>query len=87
MKKRNKHFLYGSIFGLLAPFIGLFAGLQIAPFLGEILMFPFVIISTVVGQPFGEFSTFMMVLSTSLSMILWGSIFVIVTKVISNFKK
>lgn len=81
------NFLWGSIFGLLAPFLGLFAGLQVAPVLGNILMFPFVIISKITGQPFGEFSTILKLLSWALSIVLWGFIFVIIAYIISAFKQ
>jgi hypothetical protein len=88
MDKTNKNnFVKGAIFGLLAPFIGMFTGLQIAPFIGTILMFPFVAISKMISQPFGEFSTTMMVLSIVLSIVIWGFIFALFANIISKFKK
>ncbi len=41
------------LFGLLAPFIGLFVGLQISPLLANVLMFPFIIVSALTGTPTG----------------------------------
>ena len=41
-------------FGLIAPFIGLFVGLQVSPWLGSVLMFPFIAVSAVTGIPIGE---------------------------------
>ena len=88
MNKTNKrNFIKGAIFGLLAPFIGMFVGLQVAPFLGTILMFPFAIISKIIGQPLGEFSTIVMILSIVLSIVLWGFIFTGIAKIISKFKQ
>lgn len=71
----KKHLIFGAIFGLIAPALGLFAGLQVAPFLGTILMFPFIIVGAVTGDPFGEFSTAMKIISVILSIGLWALIF------------
>ena len=76
MNKRDKsNFKWGAIFGLIAPCLGLFAGLQVLPVIGTILLFPAVIISKVVGLPFGEFSTGLIILSFILSVVAWGVIF------------
>ena len=77
-KKDNRNFKWGALFGVIAPILGLFVGLQIVPFLGTILLFPSVLISKVNGQPLGEFSTSLMVLSFILSIIVWGGIFVLI---------
>ena len=84
VKKNKKLFLYGSIFGLIAPFVGLFLGLQVAPVLGNILMFPFILIGSIVDKPFGYFSGFERVLGWLLSIILWGLIFVVMGKIIKR---
>jgi len=76
-KKDNRNFKWGAFFGVIAPFLGLFVGLQIVPFLGTILLFPSVLISKVSGQPLGDFSTSLMVFSFILSIIAWGGIFVL----------
>jgi hypothetical protein len=81
-KKDNKNFKWGALFGVIAPFFGLFVGLQIIPFFGTILLFPFVLISKIVGQPLGEFSTTLLVLSFILSIIVWGGIFVLIGQLI-----
>lgn len=52
----RKHLIFKFLFGLAAPFIGLFAGLQISPLLGNILMFPFIAVSALTGIPIGEMS-------------------------------
>jgi|GEM_PF-5152391 len=86
MKYNNRNFLWGAIFGLIAPFIGMFAGLQVAPFLGTILMFPIIVLSKMIGQPFGNFSATLMILSIVLSIICWGFIFMGFAKVTSKSK-
>lgn len=78
----NKYFRWGAVFGLLAPFIGMFAGLQIVPFLGTVLMFPFVIVGELVNQPFGDFSTPLKLLSLVLSVAFWGTVFFAIAKLI-----
>lgn len=84
----KKTFFWGAAFGFLAPVIGMFAGLQLAPFLGNILLFPFIILSSLVDIPFGEFSLPLLIFSFVLSIVLWGLIFVLITqlkrKVTSN---
>lgn len=80
----KKHFTYGSIFGLVAPFIGMFVGLQMVPFLGTILMLPFAIISTILDQPFGNFSTGLQILSVLLSIGFWGLVFAVAGRFFSK---
>ena len=72
------YFLWGALFGLLSPFVGLFVGAQILPVLGTILMFPIVLISQIVDKPFGEFTITQIILSISFSVIVWGVLFVLV---------
>jgi hypothetical protein len=74
----KKYFLWGALFGMVSPFIGLFVGLQILPILGTVLMFPIILISKLIDKPFGEFSTMLIVLSVLLSIIVWGGVFVLV---------
>jgi hypothetical protein len=78
--KNKKAFFWGALFGLIAPIIGLFAGLQIAPIVGNILMFPFIIISHILDKPFGEFPTPLLVLSIVLSILAWGAIFSLIAR-------
>lgn len=71
----RKHFTFGGLFGLLAPLLGLFAGLQVTPFLGNVLMFPFIIVGKILGQPLGEFSPIVTIICFIASIVAWGLIF------------
>ncbi len=52
----SKLILCRFLFGLIAPFIGLFIGLQMSPWLANILMFPFIIVSALTDIPIGMMS-------------------------------
>jgi len=80
VKEYKKELIAGIIFGAVAPFLGLFFGLQLSIFLGNILTFPLIIESTLIDKPFGEFSIFWWGVSFLLSMILWPLIFIIIKK-------
>lgn len=72
---KEKSFLRGAAFGLLAPVIGMWMGLAVMPFLGTILMAPIVLLSEILGEPFGNMSGAMRLLSLLLSMVFWGFVF------------
>ena len=74
---RNKLFIYGAIFGLIIPIIGLFIGLQVHPVLGDILMFPFILLSKFTQEPFGNWSIILKGVGFLISMLFWGIIFVL----------
>jgi hypothetical protein len=77
MNEQDKaYFLWGAVFGLIAPLAGLFIGLQVAPLIGTILMFPIILISKMVNKPFGSFSTGLMVLSFVFSVVVWALLYV-----------
>lgn len=80
----SKAFIYGAIFGLIAPMIGLFVGLQLSTFLGNILMFPFYIIGLFTEEPFGNWSMAMRVLGVLLSMITWGTVFYLIFNLVKR---
>ena len=73
--KNKKAFVIGFIFGLIAPAIGLFLGLQIAPLLGNILIFPFLVISKIIDTPIGNWSLVLKIVGVIFSMIIWGLLF------------
>lgn len=76
----KKAILLGCIVGLIAPVIGLFLGLQVSTFLGTILMLPFIMLGSIIGEAFGNFSTLQTIISFACSMLLWASIFVAITR-------
>lgn len=61
-------------FGLVAPFIGLFAGLQIAPWIGNILMFPFVAASAFTGIPIGDMPVLLFAVLVLVSGVVWAAL-------------
>lgn len=82
--KNNKALTYGMIFGLIAPIIGLFAGLQLSSTLGNIFMFPFHIVGLFTDQPFGNWSTLLKIIGVLVSVISWGLLFYLISKLIKR---
>lgn len=76
MTNNRKIFLWGALFGIASPLLGLFAGLQVAPFLGTVLMFPFVIIAKLTGLAIENFPIGLMISSIASSFVQWGLVFV-----------
>lgn len=85
--KRNKIFVTGLVFGLIAPIMGFFLGMFVSPVLGTVFTFPIVIIGNIIKQPFGMFSTWLLIFSFIFSMLCWGGIFILAKKIVSKFKK
>ncbi|WP_039019445.1 hypothetical protein [Halocynthiibacter namhaensis] len=46
--------IIGGVFGLVAPFIGLFVGLQVSTVLATLLLLPFVVFSALTHTPIGN---------------------------------
>jgi len=67
-----KPLIFGFLFGLVAPVIGLFAGLQVSPFLGSLLMFPIMIASLASGIPYGRWGVSAQLGSLFLSGVFWA---------------
>lgn len=76
----NKAFIYGLLFGLISPLIGIFAGLQLSSILGNILMFPFYIVGMFTDLPFGNWSMLIKIMGILFSMITWGTIFYMISR-------
>ena len=68
----RKHLIYKCLFGLAAPFIGLFAGLQVSPLLGNVLMFPFIAVSALTDIPIGEMPGWLFGALVLLSGVAWA---------------
>ena len=77
---KKKTLVWGAAFGLVAPLVGIFVGLQVSVWLGNILAFPLVGLSYLTGQPFGMWSVWMLLLSLGLSMAAWALIFGVVAR-------
>jgi hypothetical protein len=82
MKKST--LIIGVLIGIIAPFLGIAAGLQIHPMLGNIFCFPFVLISSITDQSFGEMTTFYRSLGISLSVLIWVGVVFLFSKLIGK---
>lgn len=71
----KKALIGGAVFGLVAPFVGIFIGLQISTVLGNVLAFPVVGLAYLTGEPFGIWGSGMMIFAVALSIALWAIIF------------
>ena len=87
LKKPSKAFIFGAIFGLLAPIFGLFIGLQVSPALGSLMLFPFVLFSILLNEGFLNFPLFLKLFIGVLSVVLWGFIFVLISMGINRVKR
>lgn len=80
----KKYLILGGAFGIIAPFIGIFLGLQVSVALGNILAFPVIGLAYLTGHPFGMWHPLMMVLAIVLSVFVWALIFGFVAKLIKK---
>lgn len=76
----------GLVLGIIVPFIGVFAGLQISATLGNILAFPLVAVAYASGVPFGEWGIMLFLTAAIFSIGIWTGIVHLVTK-LSHTKK
>lgn len=72
-----KSALLGFGFGLIAPLIGLFVGLQLSIVLANILMWPVLLVSMVTSTPFGMMSSGLRLAAWLFSAIAWSAVFYI----------
>jgi hypothetical protein len=84
MSNNLRFFIRGAIFGLFAPIAGLFTGLQLSSIFGNILLFPVILLSKLINQPFGDFSIGLKLSSIILSILFWGISFVIFGKILNK---
>jgi hypothetical protein len=80
----KKALVWGAMFGLIAPVVGLFVGLQISPIVANVLMFPIIGLSAVLGTPFGMWSPSLMLASVILSIAAWALAFALVGKLLGK---
>lgn len=81
LKRHKTALLIGAAFGLLAPFIGMFVGLQISPVVANILMWPILGLAFLLGTPFGGWSGGMILFALAVSVAMWALVFVVVSSV------
>lgn len=72
---KNKPLLYGFAFGVVAPIVGLFIGLQVSPWLANVLMFPIIAVSALTGTPLGDMSGLFQAAMVLLSGVVWAALF------------
>ena len=91
MVVRKRVYILGLLIGVVAPILGLFLGLQVSVILGNILAAPQILLSTIIGEPFGTLSTVLQIAGILISVAIWtviiGAIDRIVTKTCLCSKK
>lgn len=80
----RKALVWGGIFGLAAPFIGIFLGLQVSTLAGNILAFPIIGLSYLTGEPFGFWGTGKMLGAFALSVVVWALIFALLVRLFTR---
>lgn len=78
MSKTN--YIVGIVLGLLSPVIGVFLGLQVSTWLGNVFAFPFIAVSFVSGVPLGMWNPVMWALGFLFSIAIWVMIVFIYKK-------
>lgn len=71
----KKWLIIGGVFGLFAPFIGIFIGLQVSVIFGNFLAFPIIALAFITGKPFGTWSAGFMIFAVVLSVVVWALVF------------
>ncbi|KKW44602.1 MAG: hypothetical protein UY94_C0019G0012 [Parcubacteria group bacterium GW2011_GWA2_56_21] len=87
LNDNKKALLWGGVFGLVAPFVGMFVGLQVSPMVANVLMFPVLAMSVMLGSPFGMWSPALMLVALVLSVIVWALVFLAVKMVLGQMRK
>jgi len=87
LNDNKKALLWGGVFGLVAPFVGVFVGLQVSPMVANVLMFPVLAMSVMLGSPFGMWSPALMLVALVLSVIVWALVFLAVKMVLGQMRK
>lgn len=79
-----KKMLAGFVFGLIAPVIGLFIGLQVSTAVGNLLTFPIIGVSILLDVPFGLMSTAVRLGAWLFSGIVWAVIFYVIGQLVGR---
>ena len=75
LNNNKKALIWGGVFGFVAPFIGMFVGLQIFPNVANVLMFPILGLSMILGTPFGMWGMGTKLAALVLSVVVWALVF------------
>jgi hypothetical protein len=81
-----KQLLAGFVFGLIAPVIGLFIGLQISTAVDTLFTFPIIGVSTLLDVPFGLMTTAVRLGAWLFSGIVWAVIFCIIGLLVGRIR-
>ena len=81
---RKRIYILGIALGLIVPYIGIFAGLQVSVTLGNILAFPIITVAYVTGTPFGMWHPALWLLAAVLSIVVWTVIVAIVDRLLKK---
>lgn len=65
----------GFLFGVLAPLLGVFLGLQVSPTLGNLFAFPLIAMGWVLDEPFGQLSSLSRIAALLVSGLLWSFVY------------
>ena len=79
--------MWGGVFGLVAPFVGMFVGLQVSPMVANVLMFPIIAMAAALNSPFGAWSPALMLAALVLSVIAWALVFAAVGTLLKQMRK
>ena len=86
-KNSKSIYILGGLFGFIAPFLGLFVGLQISSFLGTLFSFPAIFLTFITEIPFGNFTGSLKLFAWFLSIVSWSAIFGLISKIIHHYSK
>ena len=86
MSSHLKAHIWGAVFGLFAPIVGLFIGLQISPIVADILMWPVLLLARIVGTPFGSWGWGLISTGLIVSILLWSMVFALVQRLLALSK-
>lgn len=70
-------FVSALIFGIFTTWFGFFAGLQVSPMIGNVLVFPFSLSAAFSGAGFGHFSPLTLLCLFSLTSLVWSLVFLL----------
>ena len=87
LNNNKKALMWGGVFGLVAPFVGMFVGLQVSPMVANVLMFPIIAMAAGLNSPFGMWSPALMLAALVLSVIVWALVFAAVDMLVKRMRK
>ena len=76
----------GGVWGIIAPFAGIFFGLQVSSVVGNVLAFPVVALVYLTGTPFGMWDSWQLVVALTASVVIWAFIFGFAAKLLAQRK-